>query len=29
MPDGTVVFTVDGDLLAHVRRGELVVLSAD
>lgn len=29
MPDGTVVFTVDGDLLAHVRRGDLVVLSAD
>lgn len=29
MPDGTVVFTVEGDLLAHIRRGELVVLSVD
>lgn len=29
MTDGTVVFTVDGDLLAHVREGDLVVLSAD
>lgn len=29
MTDGTVVFTVDGDLLAHIRRGELVLLSAD
>jgi hypothetical protein len=29
MPDGTVVFTVEGDLLAHVRRGDLVVLNAD
>jgi hypothetical protein len=28
-PDGTVVFDTDGDLLAHVARGELVTLVDD
>lgn len=27
MPDGTVVFAVDGDLVAHVRGGTLVILA--
>lgn len=29
MPDGTVVFSVDGDLVAHVRGGALVILAGD
>ena len=29
MPDGTVVFSVDGDLVAHVRDGALVILAGD
>jgi hypothetical protein len=29
LPDGTVVFGVDGDLVAHVRGGALVILAGD
>ena len=29
MPDGTVVFSVDGELVAHVRGGAMVILAGD
>ena len=29
MPDGTVVFSVDGDLVAHVRDGAVIILAGD